>query len=299
MGNRCVICAKEATIYNRCIYHLRDEDRINAAGLIEDENLFNHLAISSSTKLDTNNPNLRFLSGQTYDQFVTKVKNKDKLRVILLVPLHESKLIDIIREYCNYFFYAPIVPLQSLNLASIKSEIDPELVKLGFVMSGYPLYSVDKIKDKLLKEVELAGRSDSIVIGITENHDLKLLISEKKSVIDIFEDQQTEFNPVIGHVYSNNNILIFSTRRFGINVVERMCKIVTRSICNLLGLGYCVFWRCLLNDVNEDEYRYAINIDTYPSDLCPVCLHKLYYLFKFDLERRKTMLETFRKKYVF
>ena len=56
----------------------------------------------------------------------------------------------------------------------------------------------------------------------------------------------------------------------------------------MYGIHHCVFFECLMNGSNHLQ-----EADTGPSFLCPVCLNKLYYVMKFDIEERYRKMAEF------
>nr|XP_022328287.1 archaemetzincin-2-like isoform X2 [Crassostrea virginica] len=72
--------------------------------------------------------------------------------------------------------------------------------------------------------------------------------------------------------------------------IRRACKVMCHEIGHMYGIHHCVFFECLMNGSNHLQ-----EADTGPSFLCPVCLNKLYYVMKFDIEERyRKMVEFWR-----
>lgn len=269
MGNRCSTCGNEnVTIFGRCSKHLTDKDRLESIGKVDEdimtyfEKILEEVAPPSIST--------RLLEGQTYNQYINLKSRISKPRVILILPLHQietNRLDDIVTEYLTMFFHSPVVLLKDYDLASlnIDAKLDTELIKSGLAINGYPMYEVNKIKDKIVKK----NKPESILIAITEEHDISL-----------------NNEPTYGHLYHEEKIAIFSSLRLGLNNIEKLCKLITRAICHMIGMDHCVFFSCLLNDN-----------DSYPMELCPCCLNKLYFTFDLHLEKRKFLLDNFFGKY--
>ena len=60
------------------------------------------------------------------------------------------------------------------------------------------------------------------------------------------------------------------------------------EIGHMYGIRHCVFFECLMNGSNHLQ-----EADKRPSFLCPVCLNKLYYVMKFDIEERYRKMAEF------
>ena len=68
----------------------------------------------------------------------------------------------------------------------------------------------------------------------------------------------------------------------------RSCKILGHEACHILGMNHCIYYRCLMNGVNNLEEN-----DATIMQLCPVCLRKLHKAVEFDVEQRYEELREF------
>lgn len=53
------------------------------------------------------------------------------------------------------------------------------------------------------------------------------------------------------------------------------------EIGHMYGLSHCIYFECLMNGSNHLQ-----EADKRPSFLCPLCLNKLYFITRFDIEKR-------------
>lgn len=53
------------------------------------------------------------------------------------------------------------------------------------------------------------------------------------------------------------------------------------EIGHMYGLSHCIYFECLMNGSNHLQ-----EADKRPSFLCPLCLNKLYFIMRFDNEKR-------------
>ncbi|MFP4144561.1 MAG: archaemetzincin [Phycisphaeraceae bacterium] len=73
-------------------------------------------------------------------------------------------------------------------------------------------------------------------------------------------------------------------------LLERSCRVLAHEAGHLLGLGHCIYYRCLMNGSNH-----LAESDARPLHLCPVDLRKLHLAIGFDpVERYRQMLAAVR-----
>ncbi len=74
-------------------------------------------------------------------------------------------------------------------------------------------------------------------------------------------------------------------------MLQRCCKLLVHEVGHLLGVDHCIHFACCMNGSGHLEEDFA-----QPSFLCPVCLHKAYALFGFNIaDRYSAMIEFFGK----
>ncbi|XP_071176779.1 archaemetzincin-2-like isoform X1 [Mytilus edulis] len=71
-------------------------------------------------------------------------------------------------------------------------------------------------------------------------------------------------------------------------IIKRICKTMCHEIGHMFGLRHCVFYECLMNGSNSLE-----EADRHPLFLCPVCLRKLQFACKFNIEERYKQMVPF------
>lgn len=64
-------------------------------------------------------------------------------------------------------------------------------------------------------------------------------------------------------------------------IIRRACKVMCHEIGHMYGLSHCIYFECLMNGSNHLQ-----EADKRPSFLCPLCLNKLYFIMRFDIEKR-------------
>lgn len=78
------------------------------------------------------------------------------------------------------------------------------------------------------------------------------------------------WNFVFGQASMSDGIGIFSFARYGtcINtLLKKSCKTMAHEVGHIFGLRHCIYFQCILNGNNGDEYA--------PLTCCPICLRKL------------------------
>lgn len=70
-------------------------------------------------------------------------------------------------------------------------------------------------------------------------------------------------------------------------LLERLTKIATRQIGQLLGLSNCTWYECVMKGVNT-----IAQVDAHPCYMCPVCYRKMFKCLKFDhVKRYKDLIQ--------
>lgn len=119
---------------------------------------------------------------------------------------------------------------------------------------------------------------------------------------------QPSWNFVFGHAQLANSCGVYSLSRYLSNfgssqntvykpeeekggeptIIRRACKVMCHEIGHMYGLSHCIYFECLMNGSNHLQ-----EADKRPSFLCPLCLNKLYYIMKFDIEERYRKMMAF------
>jgi archaemetzincin len=60
-------------------------------------------------------------------------------------------------------------------------------------------------------------------------------------------------------------------------ILFRACKIMTHEMTHMFGIWHCIYFRCAMNGINNEE-----EASNSPLELCPVCLRKLQYNIGFN-----------------
>jgi archaemetzincin len=71
-------------------------------------------------------------------------------------------------------------------------------------------------------------------------------------------------------------------------MLQRCCKLLVHEVGHLLGVDHCIHFACCMNGSGHLEEDFA-----QPSFLCPVCLHKAYSLFGFNVADRYSAMADF------
>jgi len=66
----------------------------------------------------------------------------------------------------------------------------------------------------------------------------------------------------------------------------RAVAVSVHEIGHMFGLDHCIYFQCVLNGSNS-----LPESDAQPQHLCPVCLHKLYFIIEFDPAYRYNQLK--------
>ena len=100
------------------------------------------------------------------------------------------------------------------------------------------------------------------------------------------------WNFVYGQASMSEGVGIFSFARYGTGAAlfKSSCKTMAHEVGHILGLKHCIYFHCLLNGNNGDEYA--------PIATCPVCLRKLHDACgAFDIVERYKALGMFYEKH--
>ena len=84
------------------------------------------------------------------------------------------------------------------------------------------------------------------------------------------------------------NNLENSTDPSSAKFLERICKVMCHEFCHMFGLKHCIYFDCLMNGSNHLK-----EADRRSIFLCPVCLRKMHYCLKFDIEKRYKQIGEF------
>jgi archaemetzincin len=117
-------------------------------------------------------------------------------------------------------------------------------------------------------------------------------------MVDIYP--KDEWNFVYGEAYINEGLGVYSFARLDplfhanskissstpvndadrILILRRSLKVVLHEIGHLFGLHHCIYYSCLMNGTNHEK-----EMDRQPLYACPVCLHKLYSILRFNVHK--------------
>ncbi|XP_071176782.1 archaemetzincin-2-like [Mytilus edulis] len=222
-------------------------------------------------------------SGQTFIQWQRSGSSLPFGRriTIYLIPLTfnedpiPKEIIDPIRAFAAVFFQ---IPVKVMGTKKLNKEVPNR------INSNSNTYQVDA--GKVLEIMKPLVPSDAFcVAGIT--------------MCDLYPRESWNF--VFGLANLAGNCGIYSLARYlsnfgktqttvyepaseegGIStIIKRACKTMCHEIGHMFGLKHCVFYECLMNGSNHLEES-----DGRPLFLCPVCLRKLQFSCKFDIEER-------------
>ena len=78
------------------------------------------------------------------------------------------------------------------------------------------------------------------------------------------------WNFVYGLASMSDGVGIFSFARYGngVALLKKSCKTMAHEVGHIFGLKHCIYYHCILNGNNGNEYA--------PMHCCPVCLRKLH-----------------------
>ncbi len=71
-------------------------------------------------------------------------------------------------------------------------------------------------------------------------------------------------------------------------LLVRACKLMCHEISHMFGIRHCIFYNCLMNGSMHAEES-----DSRPLHLCPVCLRKLHFSCKFEIQERYEAMMAF------
>jgi archaemetzincin len=109
---------------------------------------------------------------------------------------------------------------------------------------------------------------------------------------DLYPDPS--YNFVFGIAMTKARVGVFSFARYDpvfhgeprfaayeTELLWRSCMVMTHEITHMFNIKHCVYYHCRMNGSNSLEESAAR-----PSDLCPVCLRKLQFASRFNLQGR-------------
>ena len=100
------------------------------------------------------------------------------------------------------------------------------------------------------------------------------------------------WNFVYGQASMSDGVGVFSFNRYGTGaaLLKKSCKTMAHEVGHIFGLKHCIYYHCILNGNNGEEYA--------PLRCCPICLRKLHDACgAFDIIERYTQLGVFYKKH--
>ena len=218
-------------------------------------------------------------TGQTYDQYIAYKKAKIGSfgkTTLYFLPFQSPKpeIIAKCIDFCHAFFYGVTVKLMA---------------------------PVD------IKKTTVANRING---GKLQYHAMQIIATAKKffekdafATLSIMMDDLYPFddwNFCYGWGEYKGGSGVFSLARYDPRfygaevkgnvddiILNRACKIMTHEMTHMFGIWHCIYFKCAMNGINNEEEAAKS-----PLDLCPVCLRKLQSNIGFNpLVRYEKMLE--------
>jgi archaemetzincin len=219
--------------------------------------------------------------GQTFQEFREFYPQPvPELHPICIQPIdevlgHAGPCLEHLVEFAGAFFARDVVvlPGQPMPHGRIRSRMDRATGQ------------IQHFAGDVLRELASRRPPDALcLLGLTDH--------------DIYPDVLVEF--AFGEASAVHRVALCSTARYRppfreesagqpAGIMFRRCiRVLSHEVCHMLGIGHCVYARCLMNgsaDLAESDRR--------PLHLCPVDLHKLQYALGFNVVERYRRLLRF------
>jgi len=216
------------------------------------------------------------------------------------LPASNSPNMSSITEYISNFYQTNVKLLSPINITEIgdyemtvkyEKQRDAKIACRRNPYSGQrQLYTMDIFK--ILRKIMLS-EPGFCLIGLT--------------MYDLYSSGNSNF--VFGEADTASYVGIFSFSRYSPyyynNIPDQfmnpdiqlsvavMKKLLWRAVAvsvheigHMFGLEHCIYFQCVLNGSNS-----LPESDSQPQHLCPVCLHKLYFIIGFDPAYRYNLLK--------
>lgn len=210
--------------------------------------------------------------GQTFAQFVASSPNRpgaDRnaiyLQPILDFPPADAPSLDFLRRFTESYFGLRVALLPPLTPA-------PNAITERTNLGARQLLTGDLLK-LLAKRLPPDAHG---LLGVT--------------MVDLYAGDSWNF--VFGEASLRERVGVFSFARYRVPpsaggdvaralVLHRSAKVLAHEIGHLFGMAHCTFYACAMNGSNH-----LPEMDAAPIHLCPVCLRKLQWSARFDVESR-------------
>ena len=200
--------------------------------------------------------------------------------VIYIQPLEfnedqpiDADLLKTLSEYASLFFDLPVKLLKPVRDVEGKRELKAVTRRMGDYTEE-PQACASEILEVLKG---LKPKDAFSICAIT--------------LCDIYPSE--EYNFVFGHASLMDETGVYSLARYLPETTERplllrAIRVMCHEMCHMFGIKHCIYFSCLMNGSNHADE--AVNRPTF---LCPVCLRKLHFVCKFDIQARYEKLLMF------
>jgi len=249
---------------------------------------------------------------QTYMKYTAQsnaIKKRFQKRPnILIVPIgtlnpSNSPNMTTLINYISNFYQSEVKVASPIEIIEVTDNYIT--VKTDQIDS----YKIDCRRNSYFKQLQLNTTAlFKILAKLIRTHPCFCMIG--LTMYDLYSGESSN-NFVFGEANCNTYVGIFSFSRYSnrfynkipdqfmdpslvltteemTQLLWRACSVSVHEIGHMFGLDHCVYFQCVMNGSNTLQES-----DSQPHHLCPVCLHKLYYLIGFEPVKRYKELEEF------
>lgn len=206
--------------------------------------------------------------GQSFESFrqTSRLPSNSK-KIFYIQPLNDSlnpSTLHKLHEFASTFFPKVSFSLRDpMNLGQLKVK--------NRLNSGVLQYNAGTILKKLQKNLPIDAYA---MIGIM--------------LEDIYHNEHNNFVFGLGSGKSKTGVFSFARYDEGFyggsenfDLLEyRAVKVMIHEMCHMFGMAHCIFFHCLMNGSNHID-----ETDAKPFYLCPVCIRKVCYVMKLDVDQ--------------